>query len=445
MRTRITKLSFAFVACTLVAAACSSSAKSSGPGGTSATTLAPNASDPAINQWAIDYTHGTLKQASGTPYKIGYINDDSFFPEATIGVNAAVAYANAELNGADGSPIQVEECKVVNAADGTKCGDQMANDPSIKLVLTGTLLNGNQEMYDALTGKKAVIIGNGVTPADFVTKAGKAFVAGAPGVLAGMAQFAVNTFHPKKVALLYDNNPAGQAGANVIMAPIFAKAGAKTTNVAVDDTAAEPDMESAMNAANVAGSDVFVSIFTLQNCINMYDAMKSLQITTKVVTTGLCFGTKMADHLHKAGDSGDYPDGWYFGGYGYSYYLPSSTPGMQSSGMNTYLAKVHQYGKPAPGANALEYSGFAGPMFGNVLTAIKFINELGGPAKSTIPALTAKINNFKGPMMLQVGKLNCNQPVYVSVCGVEMGIQQYKNKQWISIADGHNGKPIVVG
>ena len=36
--------------------------------------------------------------------------------------------------------------------------------------------------------------------------------------------------------------------------------------------------------------------------------------------------------------------------------------------MNTYLAKVHQYGKPAPGAKTLEYSGFAGPMFGNVLT-----------------------------------------------------------------------------
>jgi hypothetical protein len=446
MRTRITKLSFAFVACTLVAAACSSSAKSSSPGGgTSPTTAAANANDPAINQWAIDYTHGKPQAASGAPYKIGYINDDSFFPEASIGVNAAVAYANAELNGADGSPIQVVECKVVNAADGTKCGAQMANDPTIRLVLTGTLLNGNQEMYDALNGKKAVIIGNGVTPADFVTKAGEAFVAGAPGVLAGMAKFAVDTFHPKKVALLYDNNPAGQAGANVIMAPIFAKAGAKTTNVAVADTAAEPDMESAMNAASVADADVFVSIFTLQNCINMYDAIKSLQIKTTVITTGLCFGTKMADHLKNAGDSGSYPNGWYFGGYGYSYYLPSTTPGMQSSGMNTYLAKVHQYGKPAPGATTLEYSGFAGPMFGNVLTAVKFLNELGGPSKASVQALDGKIRSFTGPMMLQVGKLKCNVPPFVSVCGVEMGIQQYKDGQWISIADGHNGKPIVVG
>ena len=444
MRTRITRLSFALVACMLVATACSSSSKSSssGSGGKSTTTAA--AADPAINQWAIDYTGGKAQAASGAPMKIGYINDDSFFPEATIGVDAAVAYANKELNGADGHPIQIVECKVVSAADGTKCGAQMANDDSIKLVLTGTLLNGNQEMYDALNGKKAVIIGNGVTPADFVTPAGEAFVAGAPGVLTGMAKFSIDTVHPKTAALLFTDNAAGQAGASVIMGPIFQKAGVKTTNVAVADDATEPDMESAMQAAGVADADVFVSIFTLQNCINMYDAMKSLQIQTKVITTGLCFGTPMEEHLKNAGDSGDYPDGWYFGGYGYSYFLPSTTPGMAESGMNTYLAKVHQYGKPAPGAKNLEYSGFAGPMFGNVLTGVKFINELGASA-ATVKALDGKIRGFKGPMMLQVGALKCNQPPYVSVCGVEMGIQQYTGGKWVSIADGHNNKPVVVG
>jgi branched-chain amino acid transport system substrate-binding protein len=46
--------------------------------------------------------------------------------------------------------------------------------------------------------------------------------------------------------------------------------------------------------------------------------------------------------------------------------------------------------------------------------------------------------------MLQVGALKCNVPPFVSVCGVEMGIQQYKGGKWTSIADGHNGKPIDV-
>jgi branched-chain amino acid transport system substrate-binding protein len=444
MRTGKSKWAIALVAFALVAAACSSSSKSSPSGNSSgsSTTAAGPANDPAINAYALKYTGGKAKAASGAPYKIGYVNQDSLFPEATIGVNAAVAYANAELNGADGRPIQIVACQVSTAADGASCGAQMANDSSINLVLTGTLLNGNTELYNALNGKKAVIIGNGVTPADFTTPAGEAFVAGAPGVLAGMAKFSVSQFHPKSVAILANDNDAGKAGVAVIMKPIFDKAGITVKDVYVANEASAPDVQSAMSAVGADKADVFVSILTLQSCISMYDAIKALGATpTAVVTTGLCFGTPMTQHLKDAGDSGDYPDGWYFGGYGYSYFLPSTTPGMAESGMNTYLAKVHQYGKPAPGAKTLEYSGFAGPMFGNVLTGIKFIDSL-GIANASVPALDAKIRGFKGPAMLQVGALKCNVPPFVSVCGVEMGIQQYKDGKWTSIADGHNGKPI---
>jgi branched-chain amino acid transport system substrate-binding protein len=445
MRTGKSKWAIALVAFALVAAACSSSSKTSNPSGGSSgtsTTTAANTNDPAINAYAITYTGGKAQAATGTPYKIGYVNQDSLFPEATIGVNAAVAYANAELNGADGHPIQVVACQVSTAADGASCGAQMANDSSINLVLTGTLLNGNTELYNALNGKKAVIIGNGVTPADFTTPAGEAFVAGAPGVLAGMAKFSVSQFHPKSVAILANDNDAGKAGVAVIMKPIFDKAGVTVKDVYVANDASAPDVQSAMSAIGADKADVFLSILTLQSCISMYDAIKALGATpTAVVTTGLCFGTPMTQHLKDAGDAGDYPDGWYFGGYGYSYFLPSTTPGMADSGMNTYLAKVHQYGKPAPGAKTLEYSGFAGPMFGNVLTGIKFINALGA-ANASVSALDAKIRSFTGPAMLQVGALKCNVPPFVSVCGVEMGIQQYKDGKWTSIADGHNGKPI---
>jgi branched-chain amino acid transport system substrate-binding protein len=445
MRTSIKSALIAVVAFALLAAACSDSKSDSGTGasGAKTTTSVANANDPALNAWAIQYTGGKAQKATGAPFKIGYVNQDAFFPEATIGVNAGVAYANAELNGADGRVIQVVNCQVTTAEDGAKCGAQMANDNSIALVLTGTLLNGNTELYNALNGKKAVIVGNGVTPADFVTPAGEAFVAGAPGVLSGMAKFTVDQFHPKTVALLANDNAAGQAGAAVIMKPIFAKANIAVKTVFVPDQATAPQVASAMQAAGANTADAFVSIFTLQNCINMYDAIKSLGVTPTVVTTGLCFGTPMTDHLKDVGDTGDYPDGWYFGGYGYSYFLPSTTPGMAESGMNTYLAKVKKYGKPAPGAKTLEYSGFAGPMFGNVLTGVKFINQLGAD-QANVKALDGKIRAFTGPMMLQVGALKCNVPPYVSVCGVEMGIQQYKDGKWASIADGHNGKPIDV-
>jgi branched-chain amino acid transport system substrate-binding protein len=106
----------------------------------------------------------------------------------------------------------IEKCEAATAADGARCGAQLANDPTVSLVLTGTLVEGNAELYDALDGEKAVIIGNGVTPADFLTTAGEAFVPGSPGVLAGMAKFAVDQLEPTTVAIVANDNDAGHAG-----------------------------------------------------------------------------------------------------------------------------------------------------------------------------------------------------------------------------------------
>ena len=120
-----------------------------------------------------------------------------------------------------------------------------------------------------------MIIGNGVTPADFTTPAGEAFVAGAPGVLAGMAKFSVTQFHPKSVAILANDNDAGKAGVAVIMKPIFDKADITVKDVYVANDASAPDVQSAMSAIGADKADVFLSILTLQSCISMYDAIKA--------------------------------------------------------------------------------------------------------------------------------------------------------------------------
>ena len=61
--------------------------------------------------------------------------------------------------------------------------------------------------------------------------------------------------------------------------------------------------------------------------------------------------------------------------------------------------------------------------------------------------MLSAIKAFKGPMMLQVGPLDCGNVKVVgvafpAVCASQMGIRQYKDGKWISIADGLNGKPI---
>jgi branched-chain amino acid transport system substrate-binding protein len=406
------------------------------------TTAAAGADE--LVQWALDYTGGTAGAASGDPITIGYVNSEDYFPENTIGLNAAIEFINNELGGAAGRPLQAVACKISVAEDGAKCGTEMANNPDVAMVLTGTILFGNKELYDALNGKKPVIIGNGVTSDDFTTPAGQAFTAGSPGVIPGMGGFIVQYLpEVKNVAILASNNPAGQAAADLLFKPVMEKNGIAVTYVGVDDTATAADVQSALTAVGADKADAVVPLLTIQQCINIYDAMKALDINPTVVTTGLCFGTPMTDHLKANGEDGPVPDGWYFGGYGYSYFNPDV-----ESGMATYVAKIQEYGVPAPGASTLEYTGFAGPEFANVMTFAKFMNELGGA--TDYASIDGKIRGFTGPMMLQVGPLNCGKniilglPIFVSVCGTQIGIQQFKDGEWISVADGLNGKPIDV-
>jgi branched-chain amino acid transport system substrate-binding protein len=399
---------------------------------------ATTAPDEDVNAWAMEYTGSPGGAAEGEPIRIGYANSEPFAPESTVGVRAAVDYVNAELGGAGGRPIEIVECPIVAVADGAACGAQFANDDSIALVITGTLVVGNKELYDALNGNKPLIIGNGVTVDDFVTPAGQSYTAGAVGVVAGMTEFILEEFQPETVAIIANDNAAGQAGANVLVKPVLDASGVQSSLVFVADTATAPDVTSAMEAAGAGTADVFLSLVALPNCINVYDSIRSLGIDPIVVTTGLCFGTPMEQHLEDLGEEGDYPDGWYFGDYGYSYFNPD-----YESGMLTYVTKVQEYGEPVAGASEIEYTGFAGPMFANVLTAVKFINAV-GVDNLGFEALDEQIRTFTGPMMLQVGPIQCGLPPFVASCGHQMGIQQYIDGEWVSIRNGLNGDPIDV-
>jgi len=425
----------------------SSAATTAGAGSTPAGSTPGSAVDTAVEatKWALDYTGGKAGAASGEPIKIGYVNQESFFPEATIGIDAAVEFANKELSGIGGRPIELVTCTINAAEDGTKCGNQFANDSSINLVMTGTILNGNKELYEALNGKKVVVIGNGVTTDDFTTTAGVGYETGSPGVIPGLGKFAIQEFAPKSAAIVYSDNPAGQAAANTLLKPVFDANGVTDVKmVPVSDTATAADVQSAMTVAGADKADVFIPLVTVQNCINVYDAIQALGISPKVVTTGLCFGTPMTDHLKSLGSSDQVPDGWYFGGYGYSYFDPDL-----DSGMLTYVTKIKEYGKKAPGATTLEYTGFGGPMFANLLTVAKLSNEIGVDNLS-FDTLNTATRGFVGPMMIQVGPIACGTTpiiglnIFAAVCANEMGIQQYTGGKWVSVADGLNGKPISV-
>lgn len=441
----------------LVAAACSEDSGSSDSSGAETTEAAGSEStepaeassdDAEVAEESIahgtEYTGGPGGEATGDPVVIGYVNQEGgtpAFPEASIGADAAVWFANTYLGGVGGRPVELLKCTVTKEEDGQKCAQEMLANDAVQLVVVGAMFNGNQPLLDGLAGKKPVFISNPVTTPEFLASDAFAFTPGSPGVVAGLAVFAakylpeIEGITVDKVAVVYNDNPAGQIAFSALTKPVLEGLGvASVTGVAVADTAGPQEMATAIQSAGAQDADVFYPLVTIQSCIGVYDALKTLEIDTKVVTTGLCFGIPMQTHMKEIGEPGMLPDGWYFGGYGYSYEIPGNPD------LDSYKDAVFAYAADAGlDTSTFEYTGFGGPTFGTLMTALQFAN--GGAA--TADDFRAAAKAFTGPGWGVVGPQKCGaNPTFPSLCGFQIGIQQQQGTEYVSVLDGYNGKAI---
>ena len=366
------------------------------------------------------------------------------FPENTVGIKAAIDYVNTELGGFGGRPGELVQCDINVEEDGTKCGSEMLNNPDVSFVLTGTLLVGNQPLYDVLDGQKPVIIGNAVTLADFLTTAGVGYPTGSVGVIPGMAEFAIERLDPKptNAAIMYADNPAGQAAYASLLKPVFDLAGIPVTAVTVADPGATAaDIQAAMTAAGAGTADVFISVITVQT------ASRCTTRSNSSASTRGRHHRPLLRHRHDRPPRRASATAARCPTVGTSAATATATscPDLES-GMATYLNKVEQYAQ-VPAGVTIEYTGFAGPSFGNILTIAKFANELGGEVDTA--SITPMIFGFEGPAMIQAGTLSCGTTAllgitFPAVCGNEMGIQQYVDGEWVSAGDALDGNPIDV-
>lgn len=392
--------------------------------------------DP-LDQWALTYTGGVAGPAAGDPVRFGYVNQEDLFPEASEGADAAVEYLNARLGGVFGRPVELVRCRVATAEDGARCGQQLAQDPSVVLVITGTILAGNAAFYSALQGAKPVLISNGVTPDDVTTPAAVSYSLGSIGAIPALALFSTTMLDPRpaSVVIVHSDSAARQAAAETLLVPAFTAAGIPTTLVPVPDDSTVDDVT--LRLQPLAGTaDVVIPLVNVQTCINVHDALAALAVDPVVVAPSLCQARQMGEHLSALGIPGPVPDGWYIVGSGYNVLAPDLESGTQ-----TYVRTMDEHA--ASGGQSVDASGFAGPVFANVLTAAKILNGL-GPDGLALPTLDPAVRGFMGPMMMQAGEISCGVAPYIAACGHFAGVQQYTNGAWVSVADGVNGQPIDV-
>jgi branched-chain amino acid transport system substrate-binding protein len=373
------------------------------------------------------------------------VNQTSFSPESPAAAAAAAAYLNTELGGVNGHPIELVSCPVETESDATACATRLGADPTIAMIMTGALQVGGSQLYDGVAGSKPILIGSGLTASDFLTTNAHTYTVGGAGVVAGLAHFITTGLPqpPKKVAVVHLSTAAGTTAVSLFVKPIFEAAGAPAVYAPLPDPATTADVETALRTTGALDADVIFAIVDVTNCNNLYDALAALELTPTVVSVGLCTSSPVATHLAGLGLTDKAPNGWYFGSNGYSQNIPNL-----DAGIDTYNAKITQYGVPEPGTTAIDTTGLAPLTFATTLTAAKLMNTLGTNAEDPT-ALDAAIAGFTGPMMFQAGPIACGETIVLgvalpAVCASQMGIQRYIDRTWTPIADGNNGKAIDI-
>jgi branched-chain amino acid transport system substrate-binding protein len=409
---RLSRIGFAAVAAAVLAAAgCSSSSSSSSSSPTTAPTTAsttgPTSAAPAstgaggLGALSVtnyqSYVGGTAGPANTSlaPVYIGFVNQQGGPTAvgllATAGAQMAVNYANADLGGVDGHPIQLVTCFIASAEEeGTVCAQKFLANKKVDVVELGGVAIGVQSFYSTLGGALPVIDGVAATPIDSVQKNAVILFGDATHILAPFGTYARDILHAKTAALVYPSDNAGIAvGAAAIKAGLVA-AGISVKAVGYPET--QTDLTSVLTAAGAQTADVVIPYSDTAGCVNLAKSLKTLGITDpkKIVSAPLCLNGQVIQGL------GDFPH--------WTYAIASSLFGDPTDpGMPAYEAVAKTYSTPANAPDPWNIVNF-----GQTLTTIKIMNEVGYASLSP-SAILAKAKAFTGPQALGAPALDCGK------------------------------------
>jgi len=413
----------AVAAAALAAAGCSSASSSSSAA--APTSAAPSTSLPASSGAGgagaqsvtnyLSYTGGKSGPADTSlpPVYIGYVNQQGGPTAvgllATAGAQMAVKYANAELGGVDGHPIQLVTCFIASAEEeGTTCAQKFLANNKINVIALGGVAVGVQSFYSTLHGAKPVIDGVAATPIDTTQSNAVILFGDATHILPPFGTYARDVLHAKTAALVYPSDNAGIAiGAAAIKKGLQA-AGVSVKSVGYSESTT--DLTSVLTAAGAQTADMVIPYSDTAGCVNLAKSLKSLGITDakKIVSAPLCLNGQVIAGL------GDWPH--------WTYAIASSLFGDPTDpGMPPYMTVAKTYSTPANAPDPWNIVNF-----GQLLTTIKVMNEVGF-ANLSPSAIQAKAKAFTGPQALGAPALDCGK--YSSapaVCNDRIQLFQYK-------------------
>jgi branched-chain amino acid transport system substrate-binding protein len=238
------------------------------------------------------------KKATGDPVKIGLITNEGGTgisqPETREAADAARRYANDNLGGIAGRPIEFVVCKTKEEpATARDCANRMVEQKVAAVVLTSSGLGGSMVPIVTQAGipwTTAVATSN----AESTSTHAFSWTGGFSGNLASMAEYAKEKKYKKVTAFVIDV-PSAVAGAEAVGKPVFAKAGIELKIVKV--AAGTPDATPAVSAALQDKPDAISIVGESTVCTAVLQALSTLGSDAGRMILQPCVAPEVVDAL----------------------------------------------------------------------------------------------------------------------------------------------------
>lgn len=237
------------------------------------------------------------------PIKLGMINQENTpvgsYPELRVAVEAAMAWANAELGGVDGHPIELHACITTFDAERSRtCAHELVDAGVVALV------GGVDVMSD---GSYPVIEQNGLAsfggiPANLTEQRSPNaffFSGGDAGALAGFMAHAVEQGR-STVALVYGS----EVESFVVAARDYGAAVGRSLGMEValiPFSMFDTDYAPVMTEAQRLGADAVMVLAATSACVPVVQAVAAVELDAQLYLTGACASEATIRSANEAG------------------------------------------------------------------------------------------------------------------------------------------------
>ena len=365
-------------------------------------------------------------QLPGEPVVVGFINLEGApagsIPALRHGSEAAVEYINAELNGLEGRPIELDVCITNGSPESSiACAHRMV-EPRVVAVLGGVDL-GSAASLPILTRAGIPYVGTTpLLPADFTTEGAFTLDPGGLGVAANAA-YAADELDVGRVTVLHADDPPGKQLAEAFVRPVLLERGVPEENVELlAERLDAADMAPAVAAATESNPGAVIVVAPPPACSRIMQAAGALGVEAHMFYVGRCSDPSALT----AGGAG--AEGAYF----FSSILhPGAHP--DDPDVRLYTEKIAEFA--GPDADPASYDTARG--FATTMTFYQRLATLDPEEVTPATVLAAfreavDVPAFMGPPYTCDGRQAI--PEFVSVCNTSVRVYQFADGRYRDVS-----------